>query len=186
VAILGTGADQASSASIWSLFIALAVFGTSSNVVYAEVGGLATIAVIASLVFSSLYGVLIDRHQGGALLKVSAIGNALLHLARPFISTPVGAVLINVANEAVTSGYTMPFLKGQYDMADDLPGYRIVYMSLMQCMVGLGSALFCAVGALIVFMTDGLHGLQLCYVVAALMSLLVLRHGFPALRHSRF
>lgn len=185
VSAFGLGVDQASSIATWSLFVALAVFGTTSNVVYAQIGGLMTLAVIASLVFSHLYGLIIDRHQGGELLKASVAGNALLHLLRLFVSTPIGVVMVNISNEAVTSGYSMPYLKGQYDMADDLPGYRIVYMSLVQFAIGLGSAVFCFLVALLVHLSDDIRGLQLAYIGAAVLVLLVLVHGFPALRSAR-
>lgn len=185
VAVFGSGANTASTISSWPLFLALAIFGTTSNVAYAQIGSLATVGVIAALVFSQVYGALIDKRRGGELLRYAVIGNALLSLVRPFVSTPVGAALTNVANEAVAVGQAMPFLKGQYDLADDLPGYRIVYMSLMQVMVGLGSATFCLISAWLVYMSDDVRGLQLGYVVAALMSLLVLVHGFAALRLPR-
>lgn len=185
VAGFGLGVDSGSAIAGWSLFVALAVFGTASNAVYAQIGSLATVGIIAALVFSQLYGSLIDKRRGGELLRYAVVGNALLHMVRPFVSTPVGAALMNVMSEAATTGRGMPFLKGQYDTADDLPGYRIVYMSMMQLALAFGSMLFCIAAAWLVALTDDVRGLQLSFVVVSLTSLLVLAHGFSALRSPR-
>ena len=184
--MLSVGADQALSGSIWSLFVAIAVFGTTSNIVYAQVGALLSIAFVASLVFSHLYGVVIDRRRGGVLLRASVIGNSVLHLLRATVSTPTGVILVNVANEAATSGYTMPYLKGQYDMADSLPGYRIVYMALMEVALGLGACMMMAILMGLTFYLDGVRGLHAGYVMAMVIVLPIMWHGFPALRPARF
>ena len=179
------GVDQLSSAATWSLYVAIAIFGTTSNVVYAQIGGLMSIAFLASLVFSRLYGVLIDRRKGGELLRTSVLADFLLDLARPFAASPLGVVLINIMNEAITSGYSMPYLKGQYDMADSLPGYRIVYMTLMEVALCLGATLFALVAALIIVAAGDVRGMQLSYIVAAFAVLPIMAHGFPALRRTR-
>lgn len=186
ISALSIGADQALSGAMWSLFVAIAVFGATSNVVYAQVGALLGIAFAASLAFSHLYGVVIDRRRGGELLRSSVIGDSILHLLRITVSTPTGVILVNVANEAVTSGYTMPYLKGQYDMADSLPGYRIVYMALMEVALGIGASLAMLLLAALTFHFDDVRGLQIGYVVAAVLVLPIMWHGFPALRSARF
>lgn len=185
VSVAAIGVDQLSSAATWSLYVAIAIFGTTSNVVYAQIGGLMSIAFLASLVFSRLYGVLIDRRKGGELLRVSVVADFLLDLARPFAASPLGVVLINVMNEAITSGYAMPYLKGQYDMADSLPGYRIVYMTLMEVALCLGATLFALVVVAIVIAAGDIRGMQLSYIIAAFAVLPIMIHGFPALRRTR-
>jgi hypothetical protein len=184
VAIFAVGIDQVSSMATWSLFVAIAIFGTTSNIVYAQIGGLMTVAFMASLAFSRLYGLLIDHRRGGHLLKVSVIGDFLLDIVRPFVATPLGVVLINVINEAVTSGYSMPFLKGQYDMADSLAGYRIVYMTLMEAAMCIGSAVFTGLVIVCVLLAGDVRGMQVSYILAAVAVLPIMIHGFPALRRS--
>jgi hypothetical protein len=186
VSMLSVGADQALSGSMWSLYVAIAVFGATNDIVYAQVGALLGIAFAASLAFSHLYGVVIDRRRGGELLRASVLGNSVLHLLRATVSTPTGVILVNVANEAATSGYTMPFLKGQYDMADSLPGYRIVYMALMEVALGLGASIMMLVLAVLTLHLEGVRGLQVGYVMAAVIVLPIMWHGFPALRRTRF
>ncbi|HEX8390230.1 MAG TPA: MFS transporter [Candidatus Saccharimonadales bacterium] len=179
------GIDSILSASTWSLYLAIAVFGTTSNVVYAQIGGLMTVAFVASLLFSRMYGLLIDRRRGRELLMVSVIGDAVLNLVRPFVNTPASAITVNVANEAITAGYTMPYLKGQYDMADNLPGYRIVYTALMEAAISLGAALIGFVVAGLVLMVGEVRGMQVGYIVAAVAVLPIMMHGFAALSPRR-
>lgn len=183
---MAVGVDQLSSNVMWSLFVALVVFGTTTNLVYAQIGGLMTIAFLASLAFSRIYGLLIDRRRGNELLRISVVGNFFLDLVRPFASTPLGVVLINVANEAITSGYSMPYLKGQYDMADSLSGYRIVYMALMEIAICLGATLVGVITTLLVLGLGDIPGIQVSYIIAAVLVLPIMWHGFPALRRSRF
>lgn len=185
VSIASAGADQVSSLGVWALFVAIAVFGASGNAVYAQIGGLTTIAFASSLIFSKLYGALIDRRRGGLLLRSSAIANSAVYVLRPFVSTPLGVVLINIVNEAFTSGYNMPYLKGQFDMADRLPGYRIVYMTLMEVSLSLGAMVGAMVMCVLAYGFGDVRGLQLGFVAMAVLVLPIMLHHFPALRAPR-
>jgi len=187
VSQLAVGVDQVSSAGIWVLYAALTIFGTTSNIVYAQVGALTSIAFVASLGFSRLYGLVVDRNRGGDLLTVSVIGDAIVHLSRPFITTPLGVVTTNIANEAATTGYSMPYMKGEFDMADSLPGYRIVYAALMDVALCAGATFFCLLmgGVLILLGGNEVRGLQIGYIIAAICVLPMLLHGFPALKRRR-
>ena len=186
IAVGSAGADQVSSLGVWALFVAVAVFGTSNNAVYAQIGGLTTIAFASSIIFSRLYGALIDRRKGALLLKTSVLGNSLLYVLRPFVSTPVGVVMVNITNEAVTSGFNMPFLKAQFDMADQLPGYRIVYMTLMELSVSIGALLASMVLFGLTYTLGDVRGLQVGFVVIAFLVLPIMSHRFPALQEPRF
>ena len=185
VASASAGADMAASLSIWMLFLVVIVFQGDGNIIYAQVGGLATLTLVASVIFAKLYGSMIDRRGGGQLLLASSIANSVIYLVRPFIGTPVGAVVINIFNEAATSGFRMPFLKGQFDQADNLPGYRIVYMALMDCAACLGEMTMYALAALVVLTLGDTDGLKAAYFIAALLVLPVAWHRFPALRYGR-
>lgn len=181
---VSVGVDAAFSGALWSLYAALAVFGTTSNVVYAKLGGLLSIAFVASLVFSRVYGLVIDKRRGQELLRWSVVGDGALNLARIFITTPLSVVLVNVANEAFTTGYAMPYLKGQYDMADDLPGYRIVYMTLIEVAIGIGASLTMLSIVPLSYYFGDVRGLQIGYFIAAFTVLPIMAHGFPALRRA--
>ncbi len=184
MAQFAVGIDFGASASLWSLYVAIAIFGTASNLVYAQIGALASVTIIASLVFSRMFGALIDRKKGGQLLKYSVWSNAILHVLRPFVGTPAGVGLVNVANQAVTNGYNMPFVRGMFDVADNVPGYRIVYLSYMELFFALGSSVFFLVVGLLALYFPEVISMQVGFVLAGLGSLGVLGHSFPALRRS--
>ncbi len=181
IAHMAIGADFVASTSMWSLYIAIGILGVTDNAIYAQIGALFSVTVIASLIFARIYGNLIDKHRGGELLKVGVLLNSLVHLLRPLVSTPVQVVVTNIANEAGTTAQAMPFTKGMFDTADSLPGYRIVYMALMQVAVVLGASLFWLMIALIGMHTNEVSTMQIGYVIMAFIALLVLRHGFSAL-----
>lgn len=186
VAHMGYSADVVASTSLWGLFVAIAVLHSTDNDVYAQVGALSSVALVASLVFAKLYGRLIDRRRGGELLRFGVVADALIHLARPFITTPVGVVMTNIVNEGATIAYVMPFTKGMFDMADRLPGYRIVYMSLMSAMGVIGAALYAGVLSLLALILPEVMTMQIGFVAVAFIVLIIMKHGFPALAPRRF
>lgn len=182
VAHLGVGMDVVTTGSVWTLYVAIVIFGTTNNIVYAELGALASVTLLAALVFSRLYGVLIDRRRGGELLNAGVAGNALVHLSRPFVGTPFGVVLTNIVNESVTTAYHMPLTKGVFDQADNLPGFRIVYITFIAVASPLGSMLMALVVAgLAMFMTEA-HSMQVAFFITAFAALLISMQRFPALR----
>jgi hypothetical protein len=162
--------------------VAIAIFGATSNAVYAQLGALVSVTIIAALIFSRLYGVIIDRRRGGALLKAGVIGDALVHLARPFVNTPIGAVFVNVVNESATTAYSMPFAKGAFEQADSLPGYRIVYMTMIGVSAPLGAMLMSLVIAAISLSFDEVRSMQIAFIITGFAVLLIGLQRFPALR----
>lgn len=179
---LAIGVDFLVSGTAWSLFIALAIFGETTNSVYAKLGALTSLTIIAAIISAKVFGMIVDRKRGAALLRVGIVLNILTHLSRPFASTPLGAVLINAANEVATTGYAMPFTKGMFDMADRLPGYRIVYVSIMSLSAAVGAAIAAVLVAVFSLFANEIHSLQLAFVVAALAVLPIVRNGFPILK----
>lgn len=186
IARMAVGVDSVASNSLWGLFVAIAIFGTTSNVIYAKLGALASVTVIASLVFAHIYGVIIDRRRGGELLRFGVVVTSLVHIARIFTSTPISVVTTNIINESATAAYTMPFTKGIFDMADMLPGFRIVYMTLMSIAGVLGGAIFAGIIALLAYFLPEITSLQFGFAIASLVVLIIMRHGFPALLARRF
>ncbi len=174
------GLDQAVSGTVWSLFVAIVVFGTADNSVYAKLGLVISITFVVSIASSHLYGVLIDRKRAPELFKTGVAINSIAHVMRSFISTPAGVVLVNGVNEVGTSAYQMPYLRSEYDVADNLPGYRVVYLSSIMVVFCLGAALFSFVTAGLVLLFGVEQGLKYCFMFAAVATLLLLRHGYIA------
>lgn len=185
IAQFATGIDFIASSVMWSLLIAIAIFSIGSNVVYAQLGVLSSVTVLAGVVSAKLFGRLIDKRAGGLLLQTGVSANALAHLLRVFVATPLGVLLVNIANEIATAAYTLPYTKGLFDLVDELPGYRIVVMSLMSGMAALGAAFFSLVMAGLSMVFEEVQSLQVGYIISAFFVLLIMRHGFPGLKRRR-
>ncbi len=123
------GIENSLCINIWPYFVAVFVL---SGAVYAQLGALSAIGVLSAIISAKLIGRLSDTQLARPLLRISAVINAITYAIRPFVQGVWGVFTVNVINEAVTSGYRMPFMKGIYAAADDLPGYRIVYISIME------------------------------------------------------
>lgn len=182
VANMALGADFVASTATWGLFVALAVFGVGSDAVYAQLGFVSSVTLLAGAFTAKAFGQLIDRRRGDELLEYSVAGNMLAYAIRPFVATPLAVVLINVLNEAVTSGYVMTFLRGQYAMADELPGYRIAYMAVMEAGLAAGGVIcFVAIALASVAGLGDLHSLMVGFLVGMLGGPLLLGRRFPGL-----
>ncbi len=185
VAFAADGYDTIASSLIWSLFIAIAIFGISDNTVYAQLGVLASITMIIGVVAAKFFGAIVDRTRGRELLNAGAIANAFTHAARPFVATPLGVLFVNIFNVLATTAYILPFLKGMFALADDLPGYRIAFISIMNAAASLGAAVLCLIAGVLSLFFDEILSLQITYVVTALITLLIMTNRFPALRRNR-
>lgn len=178
------GVDYMTTTATWALFIAVVVFGTTDNSVYAKLGVAFSVSLIASIATSRLYGVLIDKERSSELYHTGVVVNALIHVVRPFITNTAGVVATNAANEIGTSAYTMPHVQNMYDTADNLPGYRIVYISLMMSTLCIGAATMSFITALLVWKLGTTAGMQCSFILASAMTLFLSRHGFSSLRRS--
>lgn len=176
------GWDIVASNTVWVLFIAVVVFAGSGDDIYFKVGALASVTVVTSFIAAYIFGRLIDRHRGGDLLQISTFANALTHLTRSFITTPVAAAGTNVANELATTGYTMAFNRGIFDTADN-SGRRIVYILFIEMMYDVGAVLACIVLALL-FMTipSGVLAMQIFFGITAVYVLLLMTARFSLYR----
>ncbi len=123
------GVENTLCINTWSFYVAVFVL---SGTVYAQLGSLSAVAVLVSIVSARLIGHIADTGYARRLLRMSAIANMLTYVVRPFVPNIWGVFTVNSVNEAVTAGYRMPWLKGFYSAADDLPGLRIVYVSSME------------------------------------------------------
>lgn len=166
------GVDVFTTMTVWSVFLALTVFGIESNRVYAEIGFITSITLIVTIIISQTFGKVIDHRHGGRLLKIGTIANSIVHVIRIFVRTPFEAVATNVANEFSTAGYNMPFMRGMFDTAD-FSGRRIEYMYFMEVAMNFGGliATLLLAGMLTIFSpTESLHYF---FGLAAIMTLLI-------------
>jgi len=173
VAQAGVGVDLFTTASGWTIFLTLVVFGLHGNRIYAEIGFVTSVTLLVSIVISYTFGRMIDRQQGNVLLQWSTLINSSIHLLRALITTPIGVIAINTANEVSTTGYNMPFLRGMFDTAD-YSGRRIEYLFLSEVFLNLGAALAALLLAVLVAILDNnTAALQFSFVVGGLLTLLI-------------
>jgi MFS family permease len=163
---------------IWPLYAAVFVLGDNT---FAKLGLIAAISTAFSLLVIRKIGGLIDKKRGRELLHVSLVLNAFVHLVRPLVRSTVGVLGINIANEPITAGYRMPYLKGIYDAADSLPGYRIAYltaMAIIDSFARLALWVFVFIGF---YFFEAKSILQITFLIAALSSFGIMIERFRAL-----
>lgn len=177
------GVENTMSMFLWPLFIGLFVF--LDDTVYAKVGTITTISIIASIFAVYTIGKTIDNRKGRYLLRANATANAALNILKPFALSFSPALMVAVLNDVITPGYRMPYQKGFYDAADDLPGYRIAYISSMEW---FSSVCKSTVWWLLFLMTpifSEYFVLSTGFVIAAIASMLIMTERFKALNPTR-
>lgn len=181
VAEIGLGFDVVASGIVWSLLVAVAILGTTGNEVYAQLGILLSIVLLATIVSSYAYGKLIDSRRGGELMRVSVVANSLVHLVRPFVGN-VGVTLgVNVANEVATTGYSLAYTRGMFDTAD-ISGHRVTYLACIEIMANLGAALAGLALMLCVLAFGDVQGMRSFFFVAAAAVLIIATPKFQLYR----
>lgn len=176
------GWDFIATGIVWSLFVAIAVFGTTNDMLYAQIGAVASVSVVTSILAARMYGKLIDTHRGGELLRFGVLGTASLHLIRPFVASAGGVVLMNAATESAKSAYNMPYVKGIFDLADDIPAHRVVYMAWQDFAISIGATIALLSFALLTSFGNDIGGMQLFYLLSAVIVLGITTHNLRALK----
>jgi len=179
---MALGFDVFASGIVWSLFTAITIIGVgANNEVYITNGILISVILFAALAASYAFGKLIDKRRGGDLMMIASVANSLSHLARPFISSPVGIAGLNIANETATTGYVMAYTRGNFDNAD-LSGARVTYLGVTEVIANFGAALAAATLALLVSFVSDERGMQYFFFITAAVVLLVATARFPLYR----
>jgi MFS family permease len=149
--------------------------------VYAQLGALLSVVLLAALAASYVFGTLIDRKRGRELLRLAVIANSFVHLSRPFVGTAQVVAGVNAANEAATTGYAMSFMRGMFDTAD-LSGHRITYLGCIEVALNFG-AMLSAISVLLFILTLGpITGMKSFYFLVAAVSLLIMTPKFRLYR----
>ena len=175
VAEMATGVDIFATATAWTLFLALVVFAGDGGSLYAKIGALTSITLVVSLIASYTFGKVIDKRHGRALLVTSTIVNSFTHLVRPFVGDWKGVIVNNTVNEVATTGYSMAFMRGMFDTADQ-SGYRFAYLFLIELVANAGAMFAAALLGTCVLIGNGFTGFQAFFAITALLTLVI---GFP-------
>lgn len=174
------GLENSLCLNTWPFYVAVFILSGS---VYVQLGLLSALSVLVAIISAKLIGRLCDTHLARPILRLSAILNALLHVVRPLVSTVAGVFAVNTLNEAVTSGYRMPFMKGVYAAADDLPGYRIVYISALECSNSIIKATVWFMLALLATALSLSTVLIISFFIAAVASVGITKERFAVYNH---
>jgi hypothetical protein len=169
------GVENTLCINAWAFFVAVFVL---SGTVYAQLGALSAVGVLVAVISAKAIGRLSDSTLARPIMHASTYINAGIHIIRPFISGVSGVLMINVANEAVTAGYRMPFMKGLYSAADDLPGYRIVYISTKESTDSIIKATVWFMLAILAMVLSLKTVLIIGFFVAAIASLGITKERF--------
>lgn len=174
----GLGYSTTVSIGLWPIFMAIAIFANND---YAFVGLVVSVGTIAAILSARAIGHLVDRRKGRVLLRSAVNGILVINMTRPFVGSFGGAALINIAESAVISGYKLPYTKGMYDRADSLPGYRVAYLVMVEVFGDLGKLAAWLVAFGVSLALPDVLALQVCFVLGALVSLLIKTERFPAI-----
>lgn len=165
--------------NMWPLYIAL--FALSGSV-YAKLGSLASLSVLASIAAAHIIGRYVDTQKGRPLLRVAGLVNAVMHAVRPLVNSLWSAFAMNIATEAVTTSYQLPYTKGFYARADEVEGARIAYITSMEAIGSLSKSLvWWVLVAIASFGFADKTVLVIGFMIAALASLFIALERFPAL-----
>lgn len=175
----GLSAENTISIIAWPIFISV-VFLTTNT--FAKLGILTSVSTAVALLAIYAIGKLVDEHRGGLLLKIGVISNATLHIFRVFASG-MGLVLgINVINEPITVAYRLPYLKGRFDAADQVVGYRALYFMINDIFASLGNGILWGLMWIASLLINPIWAFKASFVLAALFSLMIMLQRFPALK----
>lgn len=164
---------------IWPLFVAVTIFNTNT---YEKLGILIGVSMAVSIFSAHMFGRFIDSQRGLYLLRYGVVMNVVLLLSKSLITGVGGAVAASTLGQPIFLAYRMPLSKAMYDRADDIEGYRIVYISLMEVASAFIKALYCGSLLIATYFFDPILVLRLGFVAAALIGLLMLTQKFPALK----
>lgn len=164
----GVGYDVAMSGPVWSLFLAAIVFAESGNMVYMDIGIISSAVLVVSLIAARVFGRIIDKKDGHKLITWSIVLNSVIHLLRTVAYYPLAAVLINITNEAASTGYSMAFMRGVFDVADT-SGRRVEYLALIEILLSVGAAVSMLVFAALTVLITSKASFTVFFVVGALV-----------------
>lgn len=168
---------------LWPLFIAIFVLGGDSA--YIDLGVIASIAMVVSLLTSYHVGKLSDSKYGRTVLRGSSVANALVNFSRPLISSYPVALVSNIATNVIDSGFKIPFYKGYYDQVDNYPGHRIVFISIMESLSNVVKlAVYCLLFVLVNFYSERTT-LNIAFIIAGVASLLIMAEKFKTFDYNR-
>jgi len=175
----GLAVDRMGGLFIWPLYVSIVFFSTEP---YLNVGMITSIGLVMSFVLATQYGKLIDRNNGGRLLKFGVWGQSISNLLRIFIPSVSSVYLYNFFSDPVSVAVTMPYIKGFYGEASSYEGYRDVYIAAMMTVANIVRALVFVVLYILIFLMSDVSAMRIIFLLAAVTTPITLSHHFKALK----
>lgn len=167
-------------AALWPLFIGVFVFTDNT---YEALGVIVGLSMLVSMISARLFGRLVDKKHGTALLKYGTWTTMLVNLSRIFAVSPASATIVSTLSEPTELASKMALVKAYYDESDSHEGYRIVYIVTMEMVTSVGKSLFMLAGwAAIVLLSNDKLAFQLLFFATAIIGFGMLKQSFPALK----
>jgi len=138
ISFVGVGSENSLYLYMWPLFLGL--FILSGSTVYAKLGFLASLSVVLGAIMAYVFGKLTDKGRGRHILRFTAVANSFIYLVKIFTNSFPMAFGLNLSSEAVSAGYRVAYFKGYYDAPESYPGYRIVYMCVVESITSIARA----------------------------------------------
>lgn len=169
---------------LWPLYVGVFIFTTEP---YLKLGIVSTIGTVASIAAAFAVGRIIDNKKGHDLFKFSLMANSFVHIARLLATGFKSVILVNILNEPTSTAYRIALMKGYYDSTDDFPDYRIEYITLSESVADVMRSLaWATLGVASILMADSQKSVVASgFIIASIVSLLVLFQRFPALKKTR-
>lgn len=173
------GIDTTVTAGMWPMFMALFIF---QGGVYEKVGFTSTLSIAVAIFMTYVFGKLIDNAHPLRTFRMTIALDSLVYVARIFTRSFLGVIGVNIANEVAYTGAYMAYNKGMYAAADDLPGYRIAYFTIMETVSEFVKGLMWLLLAVLSVLMPTKTALQVCFAVTAVAVLCITLERFRALR----
>jgi hypothetical protein len=115
------------------------------------------------------------------LLRAGTIINAGVHLLRPFVGSYPAALAVNTANEGISVMYQLPYTKGVYNAADDVPKHRISFIIALEVLSSFSRCCFWILLILLTLLLAERDVVKVGFIIGAITSLLIMTERFKAL-----
>nr|MBP9820513.1 hypothetical protein [Candidatus Saccharibacteria bacterium] len=116
------------------------------------------------------------------LFNTGAYINSFILILQTMVTSALGVFVINFFREPLAAMYRIPFMKGRFDDADSAVGYRIVYFMYIEYIIAIFNVILWSVIYLLSTYYSGKFALQTAFIIAAIMSIVMTKQRFNALR----
>ena len=110
---IGHGAEMRLGWVVWPLFIFLFILGEK----YISLGIVSSLALFSGIIFTFIAGRLSDIKKRESILKIGAVGNAIIWIIKSFIVTPIQVIITDIFYGATQATMHVPFDTMSYDKA---------------------------------------------------------------------